>query len=378
MKLIKNILVAIDFTESSENVLKNAINFAKTFKSKVTIVHVLPDDINNEKVSLLVEKAATTKLKEVTDRLTAEGVEVAPSILEHGNYSDKIINASDQLHANLIIVGSGNKLKDDAFQLGSNAEKIIRKSNAPVFVVKSDQIVDVKSILCPVDFSKESSRALHSAIIMSRMFNAKLVIMSVYSTFSQTFSNLDPSEINQLRHLELKETFNSFLKGFNLIDLDVEKQIAGGNPSEIILNAIEKNNSDLLIMGTTGRSGISKILMGSVTEKVVRKVPCSFITLKNEDVVALDLESKIQDIENHYALAQQLFEKGFFKEAIHQYIICLNINVMHMPSLKGVAEVYKKLGDVDNEKKYKDMANNVLKRIDNIRIEEEIRSQRKR
>jgi hypothetical protein len=66
-------------------------------------------------------------------------------------------------------------------------------------------------------------------------------------------------------------------------------------------------------MGTTGRSGISKILMGSVTEKVIREVPCSFITVKNEDIVALELESKIQDIENYYSLAQNFVKMVFLK-----------------------------------------------------------------
>jgi tetratricopeptide (TPR) repeat protein len=165
------------------------------------------------------------------------------------------------------------------------------------------------------------------------------------------------------------------LKKFNLIDLNFEKQIAGGEPSEEILKLIEINKSDLLIMGTTGRSGISKILMGSVTEKVIREVPCSFITVKNEDVVALELESKIRDIENHYDLAQKLYKKGFFEESIHQYKICLDMNIMHIPSLKGIAGVYEKLGDLDNSNKYKEMVKHLLQRMENMKIEKEVRNQ---
>jgi nucleotide-binding universal stress UspA family protein len=375
MKLLKSILVAIDFTESSENILKNSISFAKTFKSKITLIHILPDDIINEKVNLLVKKAATTKLKETNDSIINEGLETGTPILEFGNYFDKIVSASDKINVNLIIVGSGNKLKGDAFQLGSTAEKIIRKSNKPVFVVKNGQTLDVKNIICPIDFSKESRRALNSAIIISRMVDAKLIILSVYPRFKSTFAQLDTAQINKSRHLELQKEFNSFLEPFNLIDLNFEKQIVGGEPAEEILKFIQKNKSDLLIMGTTGKSGINKILMGSVTEKVIRKVSCSFITLKNEDIVALELESKIQDIENHYNMAQKLFKNGFLEESIQQYKICLNINIMHIPSLKGIAEVYEKLGDMGNSKKYKDMAEQVLERIDNMKIEKEVRKQ---
>lgn len=378
MKLLKSILVAIDFTESSENVLQNAISFAKTFKSKITLIHILPDDINNEKVSLLVKNAATRKLKEANDTINTEGLETESPILEYGNYCNIIVSTSDKISANLILVGSGDKSKDDPFQLGSTAEKIIKKSNKPVFVVKDGQELNIKNIICPVDFSKESGRALNSAIIISRLVDAKLVILSVYPYFQHNLAQLDATEINEIRHLDHKKEFDSFLESFNLIDLNFEKQIVGGDPSEEILKFIKKSKSDLLIMGTTGRSGISKILMGSVTEKVIRKVPCSFITLKNKDLVVLELESKIEDIENHYNLAQKLFKNGFFEESIHQYKICLEINFMHIPSLKGIARVYEKIGDTDNSKKYTEMAKRVLERIHNMKIEEEVRKQIKR
>ncbi|WOD44580.1 universal stress protein [Hwangdonia lutea] len=378
MKLLKSILVAIDFTESSDYVLKNAISFAKTFKSKITLVHILPDDINNEKVSLLVKTAATSKLKEINASINNEGLETGEFVLEYGDYSDKVVSAADNINANLLFIGSGNKLKEEAFQLGSTAEKIIRKSNQPVFVVKNGETLNIKNIICPVDFSKESTQALNSAIIISRMVDAKLVILSVYPYFKYKFTKLDAAKMNEARHVEHTKEFEAYLKGFNLIDLNYETQVMGGDPAAKILKSIKKNESDLLIMGTTGKSGISKILMGSVTEKVVREVPCSFITLKDEDVVVLELESKIKDIENHYNLAQKLFKNSFFEESIQQYNICLDINFMHIPSLKGIAEVYEKIGDMDNAKKYNEMAEHVMERIENMRIEEEVRKQIKR
>ena len=161
----------------------------------------------------------------------------------------------------------------------------------------------------------------------------------------------------------------------NLIDLKHEKHLVGGDPSQEILKFIDRDISDLLIMGTTGRSGISKVLMGSVTEKVIREVPCSFITVKDEDVVVLKLESKIRDFENHFELAEKLFEKGFYEESIQQYKQCLNINIMHIPTLRGIATAYEKVGDKENSTKHHEMAQRVLERMKNIKIENEVRSQ---
>jgi len=266
-------------------------------------------------------------------------------------------------------------MEKDKFQLGTTAENVIRKSDKPVFVVKNNQAFDIQNIICPIDFSQESRRALNNAIVFARMFNAKLVILSVYSLFRQTFTKLEAAKINEQRRLDHENEFNKFLEGFNLIDVKVEKVIKGGDPAVEILKSIKKKKSDLLIMGTTGKSGISKILMGSVTEKVVREVLCSSITLKKEDVIILEIESKIQDIENHYDTAEKLFEKAFFEESLNQYKICLDINYTHIPSLKGIAKVYKKLGDTEKARKYRDTVKNILDQIWNMKIEKEVRNQ---
>ncbi len=377
MKLLKNILVAIDFSESAENVLNNSIQFAKIFHSKITLIHVLPDDIENEKVKLLVKKAAITHLKEINDKILSEGIETGDPILDYGRYSDSIVKTSDSINSNLVIIGSGEKLEKDKFQLGITAENIIRKSGKPVFVIKNNQPLDIHNILCPIDFSQESRRALNNAIIIARMFKAKLVILSVYTLFRQTFTKLEAAKINEQRRKDHEAEFNKFLKPFNFIDVNVEKVLKGGDPAVEILKSIKKMKSDLVIMGTTGKSGINKVLMGSVTEKVVREVLCSFITLKKEDVITLEIDSKIKDIENHYETAEKLFEKGFFEESLKQYKICLDINYTHIPSLKGVAKVYKKLGDNEKARKYKETVKNILDQIWNMKIEKEVRSQRK-
>lgn len=173
------------------------------------------------------------------------------------------------------------------FQLGSTAERIIRKSNKPVWVIKNDTLLSIKRILYPVDFSVESKRALNNAITLAQKFNAELIIFSVYelADADSLRYRFDWDEYkHSLRSLHMKE-FNSFLEGFDLIDLNFKIETKGGSPAKEILQTIKKYKSDLLVMGTTGRSGISKILIGSVTEKVIRELPCSFITQKSENLI---------------------------------------------------------------------------------------------
>lgn len=376
MKLINRILVATDFSKPAENVLNTAMIYAKKFNSSITLVHVLPEDIDNEKVSNLVAQAIKVELEEATERVTNSGIKAEPYILGFGVYSDEIVNAANKTNANLIVLGSGVKADTDAFQLGTTAARVISKSSKPVLVVKNHQAPEISQIMCPVDFSKESERALNAAAVIARLFNAKLVILSVYERFMGSFVTINAEELNQKRFLTHEKEFDKFLKKFNLIDVDFEKVVKGGEPSKEILKVIKDKKSDLLIMGTTGKSGVSRILMGSVTERVIRELPCSFITAKKEDVITVEFETKIRDIESYFNAGQELYNKGFYDEAFNEYSKCLELNVMHFPSLKGLAKVYRKLGKEEEARMYDKMAKNVLDLRENAKIEEEIRHQR--
>ena len=157
MKLLKNILLATDFSESSEYVLENAIDMAKIFQSEITLVYVLPEDIKDKKAKELLKAFAIKQLNLVNTKINNEGIPTSKPVLKHGIFSDKIVQVADKINANMIIIGAGEKLKDNVFLLGSNAEKIIKKSNKPVFVIKNGKQFGIKKILCPVDFSKNQN-----------------------------------------------------------------------------------------------------------------------------------------------------------------------------------------------------------------------------
>ncbi|MCF6184137.1 MAG: universal stress protein [Bacteroidales bacterium] len=375
MKLLNKILLAVDFRNSSDNIVDNAIRIGRVFSSEIILIHVLDDDIQDKKIKLLLNEAVIKRLKIIKNKIESEGIKTGEPILEFGSFYEKISKTADNINANIIIIGSAEKLKGDVFKLGITAEKIIRKSDKPVWVIKEDIPLTVKNILCPVDFSRHSKRALKNAITIARRFNAKLIIFNVAKDVSvvplKLNFNLDKeNERVMSTHVKM---LDSFLKDFTLTDLNRRKEIRRGDPATEILKAISKYKIDLLIMGSTGKSGLSKMIMGSVTEKVIREVRCSFITLKSENIIDLQLENEIQDIESHFNIAGQLVNDGFFKEAINEYKICLNINHMHIPSLIAISKIYKKSDNPEKAEKYKNMADDVLKITLNRKIEAEIR-----
>lgn len=378
MKLLEKILLADDFSKSSENVVKTAIELAKIFHSKVVPMHVLPDDIVSEKVQSLLKEAATKKLEATAEAIRSEGVEVESPILEYGSPHDEIVQAAVGVNANLILIGSGETRQEARFQLGTTTERIIQKSEKPVYVVKEGVPLNVQSILCPVDFSATSKRALTNAITMARRFKAELKVLSVCELQGATWftSEKDKKEENENRCAQHKARFDKFLEGFNFSDLNWTKEIRRGGAAEEILSAISEKMVDLLIMGTLGRTGLGRLIIGSVTEKVVREVPCSFLTLKSEDVISLQLETNIREIEKHHRIGMQLVEDGFYEEAIGQFNICLNINNMHVPAYFGLAKVYEKLDNMEKAKFYRESAREIMDKMWYAKIEDEVRRMR--
>ena len=378
MKLLENILVAHDFSKSSQNVLESAIELAKIFQSTIIPIHVLPDDIMNEKVRSLLNETAMDKLQEAANRIEGEGVTVKKPLLMVGIPYEAITRAAIDTNANLILVGSGETQKGDTFRLGTTAERVIQKSEKPVFVIKEGALLNVHHILCPVDFSEASRRALKNAVTMSRRFKSELTILSVCEVSKSPWflSEKDLESENDSRCQQHKEDFEAFLKDFNLSDINWTKEAPKGNPSEEILSTVSRKMIDLLIMGTSGRTGLNRMFMGSVTEKVIREVPSSFLTLKSEDVISLQVETHIKDIEQLHKTAMALIADGFYEEAIDHLKACLTINDMHVPAYQGLAKAYEKLNQPVKAKIYKMNAKDIMDKIWYQKIEEEVRKLR--
>lgn len=378
MKLLEKILVAHDFSKSSENVVASAIELAKIFQSTIVPIHVLPDDVVHEKVRSLLNETAKTKLKETASRIKAEGIAMKKPLLMVGSPHEAIVRAAVDVNANIILLGSGETRKGDSFRLGTTAERIIQKSEKPVFVIKEDVLLNVQQILCPVDFSDASKRALKNAITMTRKFKSELTILAVCELQGGSWflSKSDLEKENELRYSMHKEQFDAFLKEFNLADLTWSKEAPKGDPSNEILSIVSRKMIDLLIMGTSGRTGLNRMLMGSVTEKVVREVPCSFLTIKSEDAISLQLKSHIKDVEQLHKTALDLIENGFFEEAKDHLYACLNINDMHVPAHKALAVVYEKLNQPDKARLYRDSARDIMDKIWYSKVEKEVRKLR--
>jgi len=141
-------------------------------------------------------------------------------------------------------------------------------------------MLPIKTILHPTDFSGPSEYAFQVACSLARDYEAKLVVLHVEMppvTIGEVISSMEPEEYKQklwaeFHRLEASEP--------GIRDLRVETKFVEGNPAKEILRAANQIKPELIVMGTHGRTGLGRLLMGSVAEEVVRKSPIPVLTVK--------------------------------------------------------------------------------------------------
>ena len=376
MKLLEKILVPIDIETNLEKQLNLAVRLAKKYNSELIVVKVLPNDAKLESINHIILEQVNGKLEKIVKKFNESNIKSESHIL-YGNQFDQTISLAEQKDVNLILINDKDTKAD-----GSNnsidvvTEKLIRKSEKPVWVIKKDSNEIPEKILCPIDFSEPSERALTNAIKIARTFQTQLHIINVFTPLQESFSirlNVDYKKENERLKDENSIKFDEFISQFNLIEVDYKKEVLSGKPHKRIIEYADNENIDLLFMGTTGKSLLQRVFIGSVTEMVLRSLPCSIVTTKSEHLLNLKIDEDISNLEKHYKQAMQLQETGYYNEAINQLKVCLKINDLHIPAINALVKLYKKLDNQEQAKLYSEKLNEILRRLWDKKIELEIR-----
>lgn len=139
----------------------------------------------------------------------------------------------------------------------------------------------VRKILFPTDFSDGSDAALVFASSLARDNNARLLVVHVHEPTAVYVEGLGAAygALPQDQQRDARELLNVVEPSFPMID--IERRLLEGTPADAIVDLAEREEGiDLIVMGTHGRTGVSRMLMGSVAEKIVRSAPCPVLTIR--------------------------------------------------------------------------------------------------
>jgi nucleotide-binding universal stress UspA family protein len=281
MKSLERILFATDFGQASHNAMDMAVYLGRIYNSEIILVHVIPEIENSPVSHDSVREAIEGHVEKTAEEFHRQGIEKVQSVVTAGSAFDQIITLADDENANVILMGSGEKAGEERFPLGITAEKTIRKAKKPVWVVKRETPPPVKNILCPVDFSEPSSRGLANAIQLSQTLGSHLTVLTVLEPLKQFYENLG-LWFTEESWVPDESRFDRFLQRFDFQNVNWTRAVRKGHAHEEILALSREMGADLMVMGSVGRTGLNRILMGSVAGKVIRELPCSVVTFKAE------------------------------------------------------------------------------------------------
>lgn len=144
-------------------------------------------------------------------------------------------------------------------------------------------MAEIKTLLFATDFSTGSARACDLARSLADTCGASMVLLHVITELSDRHARLVSAEVFEKLAAEMERHAVEDMRDFReryFKDMPVTTEIAVGKSHEEIIRHAKKIGADLILMGTAGRAGIEKMLMGSTAEKVVRSSPIPVLTVR--------------------------------------------------------------------------------------------------
>jgi len=275
---MKRILVPVDFSKEAEAAARVAANIAKKTNSEIFLVHMLElpvstidpaemNTISSEPQIIYFMKLAHKKFETFKKLSFFKGLRVIETVQFQHAFSG-IIDESTKNNIDLIVMGSQGASGLQEMFIGSNTEKVVRKSKVPVLVIKKNvKNFDIKSILFASDFNKESKSTFHRVVDFAKLFDAKINLLYV-----NTIHNFNTSDNIEKRIAKFMNDFDFDNYTTNVYnDISVEKGI---------LSFGRKINADLIALNTHGRSGLSQLFNGSIGQELANHALRPVITFK--------------------------------------------------------------------------------------------------
>ena len=293
--MTQRILVALDLSDSSLAALKSARALAVERGATLAVVHVathysdiqpfFPQNYGPQLASQMeLERLARESIEREIAQV--EGTSDVERFFEIGTPYAEIVRRAETWNADLIVVGSHGRTGVSRALLGSVAEHVVRLAHCPVLVSRPLRGSGV--VMAATDLSDPSLPAVAAAADEARRRGASLTVvhamersLAAYGApaaalFGSTVPVPSPDEQRQVREW-LVTVLGDAIRG---LGAEGEPLVVEGGVVPSVVRAVEERRADLLVIGTHGRTGLSRLLLGSVAEKLVRLVDCSVLVAR--------------------------------------------------------------------------------------------------
>jgi nucleotide-binding universal stress UspA family protein len=291
---INHVLFPTDFSEGAEPAFPQAVHFAEWHDATLHILNVRtsaqPDDLDTTREFPVPFSTMQGWLDRAghddANGPSLKNVEIEQTQVDSAAPPEAIVDFVEGQGIDLIVMGTHGRRGLDRVRFGSVTEEVVRTAPAPVLTVQADapsSVRTVRRVLTPIDFSDASETALRHAKEIALTQGAEIDLLHVVDKpmFPSAYG-VDSAEVSTEELLDKAEQGLGDLARDIVGHEHAMVKAVAGHPVEEILNYVEKNDVDLLVIATHGRTGLNRLLIGSVAERVIRQSPIPVFLVKPE------------------------------------------------------------------------------------------------
>jgi nucleotide-binding universal stress UspA family protein len=279
-----HILAATDFSTRSQRAVRRAGLLARDTGAELTLVHVTDDDQPSDLVALESREAKRILDEQIGAIAELHGLRVQ-ALVVGGDPFDGILRAAASMKADLVVMGTHRKQLLRDIIVGTTIERVIRAGPFPVLMVNGEVDRPYRTALAAVDLSEASVDAVKTGMALGLPGGDRLTLLHAFVPLAKdkmVYAGLSRETIHAYvadERLRAGKELAAFLEANGLQDRPGLIRVEEGTPFEVIARTVDHSRPDVLIMGTRGRSGLAKVLLGSVTEEALRSLEVDILAV---------------------------------------------------------------------------------------------------
>ena len=297
---IKKILYPTDFSTCAGLAMPHTVQLAERHGAELHIFHTLviheadPGDAvhhlpNMEELYKALEEHAESQMRAATDEHGSPGFTIKRAQLRGISAAGGILDYAAENDIDLIVMGTHGRRGIRRLLLGSVAEEVVRLAPCPVMTVperaaRGTPAAQIQRIVVPVDFSDYARIALTYALELAALYEARLYPLHVvdeviYPDFYPPIMPSGGSVTEELRDQSIQR-LRTLVAEAGAAGFTEDVHVRAGRAAPEIADFAAEQAADLIVIASHGLTGISHMLLGSVTEQVVRRAACPVFTVK--------------------------------------------------------------------------------------------------
>jgi nucleotide-binding universal stress UspA family protein len=285
------IVVAVDGSSCSTSSVQTLAHF--TPPEELTLVHALHlPDLNYPMITpdlrAEAQEEIKAQLRQEGEAILDEARKHLPADFSHvhrvhqiGHPVDVIVETARSARSNLIMVGARGLGPVKELILGSVSHRILMHAPCSTMIIKAP-LTQLRKILLPIEGREDAEAALQFLALQPFRSPVEVEVFAVWPqpqlSWPTTVGQSDLLEIQAIE--EARERMKSITDRLTQMNIGNQAHVGIGNPAYAILEQAKASQSDLIMMGTHGRGGLSRLLMGSVSHSVLHQAPCPVLIVR--------------------------------------------------------------------------------------------------